>query len=557
MTGRRTFRIQVAGRELAVAESTPLSVALNQNEIYVETPCGARGYCRKCLVKVLGDAPEPTPADREQLTAAEIAMGYRLSCRLRVAGDLAVAVVPAAAADARKAGLGRLSGPVEVEPWAALNPAGRSLGFALDVGTTSLAGALLDLNTGEELAAQALPNPQAVFGADLMSRLAYAIQGEAQRAELAQLVREAALGTLARLLSRAGARREEVVAATLAGNTAMHHLFLGLPVEELAIAPYVPSLLEGRLFDLPGFPPLYALPNVAGFVGADAVAAGVAAGIDQGDATFLLVDVGTNGEVLLRHKGRVYACSAPAGPAFEGGEISQGMRAGPGAIEAVRFDGSDLVVQVMQRGAAAGRAAAGAGAAAEGVAAGAVAAGDAAAGGAADRARGICGSGLLDAVAALLDAGLLDWMGRLRAQGPVAGRVAPDGLAVELAPGVRLTQKDVRALQLAKGAIRSGIDLLLRVAGVQPGELDAILLAGAFGNYLRRESAVRIGMLPAVDPDRVRPIGNAAAAGAKMVLLSQHARARAERLAREVQWVDLATHPDFEEIFMEALNFPR
>ncbi|MFZ5818187.1 MAG: ASKHA domain-containing protein [Bacillota bacterium] len=515
--------IYVAGRAISVAPGTALSLALNQNEVYVETPCGARGYCRKCLVKVIGEPPEPTPSDREQLTPEELALGYRLSCQLKVAGELTVAVVPAAVADAKKAAMGRLSVPFTVDPWAPLNPAGRSLGFALDVGTTSLAGALLDLTSGEELAAQAAPNPQAVHGADLMSRLSYAIQGEAEREELVSLVRSAARQMLERLLSKAGARPEEVVAATLVGNTAMHHLFLGLPVADLAVAPYTPAVLEGYECRIDGFPPLYALPNIAGFVGADAVAAGLAGGIDQGEETVLVVDIGTNGEMLLRHRGRVYACSAPAGPAFEGGEISQGMRAGPGAIEAVHFDGRELQVGVI-KGAPA---------------------------------RGICGSGLLDAVAALLDAGLLDWMGRIRPEGPAAHRAAPGGSAVALAPGVSLTQKDIRALQLAKGAIRSGIDLLMQVAGIGPEELDAILLAGAFGNYLRRESAIRIGLLPPVAPERVRPIGNAAAAGAKLALLSKEGRARAEALAREAHWIDLATHPDFEEIFMEALNFPR
>ncbi|MDB4898052.1 MAG: hypothetical protein JWN15_4314, partial [Firmicutes bacterium] len=193
------------------------------------------------------------------------------------------------------------------------------------------------------------------------------------------------------------------------------------------------------------------------------------------------------------------------------------------AIETVSFDGADLQVGVI-KGAAA---------------------------------KGICGSGLLDAVAALLDAGLLDWTGRLTAQGPAAHRLSEGAMAVEIAPGVWLTQKDVRALQLAKGAIRSGIDLLLQVAGIQPSELDAILLAGAFGNYLRRESAIAIGLLPPVAADKVKPIGNAAAAGAKLVLLSKGARDRAEALARHAQHIDLATHPDFEEIFMDALNFPR
>lgn len=518
-----TCRLTVAGRSLEVASGTRLSVALNQGEVHVETPCGARGYCRKCLVKILGEAPAPTPADREQLSEQELALGFRLSCQLIVDRDLAVAVMPAALADGRKAGLGRLAAPVEIDPWASLNPAGRSLGLALDVGTTGMAGALLDLTTGEELAAAALPNPQAIHGADVMSRLSHALQGEAQREELGALVRSAAAQMLERLLRRAGAARSDVVAATLVGNTAMHHLFLGLPVDDLALAPYRPARQGGGLMNLPDFPPLYALPIIAGFVGADAVAAALAVGLDGGEGTRLLIDIGTNGEVLLRHRGRLYACSAPAGPAFEGGEISQGMRAAPGAIEAVEFRDGDLAVRVIQGA----------------------------------EARGICGSGLLDAAAALLEAGLLDPMGRLRAEGPAAHRVADGGRAAELAPGIRLTQKDLRALQLAKGAVRAGVDLLLREAGIGPGDLDEVLLAGAFGNYLRRESAVATGLLPPVDPERIRPVGNAAAAGAKMALLSRGALERAETLARSATFVELATHPEFEEVFMEALNFPR
>lgn len=515
--------VTAAGRTLPVIDGTKLSIALNTNEIFVETPCGARGYCRKCVVKVVGEAPPATPPDIEQLSPDEIALGFRLSCQLAVTADLQIAIVPAAMADVKKAAMGRLSGPVAVEPWARLLAAGRSVGLALDVGTTSMVGALLDLTTGEELAAQSVPNPQAVHGGDLMSRLSYATAAEENAHELQTLALNAVRNMLDRLCSKAGLAREQVTAATFCGNTAMHHLFLGIPVADLALAPYVPAVLDGYQAQLPGLPPVYALPNIAGFVGADAVAAGLAAGIDQGEQTVLVVDIGTNGEMLLRHRGVVYACSAPAGPAFEGGEISQGMRANPGAIETVSFDGTDLQVGVI-KGAAP---------------------------------KGICGSGLLDAVAALLDAGLLDWMGRLQPQGPAAHRLSEGAMAVELAPGVWLTQKDVRALQLAKGAIRSGIDLLLQVAGIAPSDLDAILLAGAFGNYLRRESAIAIGLLPPVAAENVKPIGNAAAAGAKLVLLSKGARDRAEALARYAQHIDLATHPDFEEIFMDALNFPR
>ncbi|HWI60663.1 MAG TPA: ASKHA domain-containing protein [Symbiobacteriaceae bacterium] len=490
-----TCQVKAAGRTLDVAPGTRLSQALNEADLYVETPCGNRGYCQKCAVRVVTTE----------------GVSYQLSCQTFVTENMEVAIVPLNMADAQKAAMGRLSGPVAIDPWAPLLPAGRSAGFALDVGTTSMVGALLDLRTGEELAAESRPNPQAIHGADLMSRLAHATAGTGAD-ELQSLVTGAARQLLDRLRSRAGVKPHEVTIAALVGNTAMHHLFLGLDVSGLAVAPYTPAVTAGQMARVPGLPPIYALPNIAGFVGADAVAAGLAAGIDQGDATRLVVDIGTNGEMLLRHRGQVYACSAPAGPAFEGGEISQGMRANPGAIEAVTFEDGQLMVKTI----------------------------------AGAPARGICGSGLLDAVAALLAAGQLDPTGRL-ATGP----------AVALAAGVSLTQKDVRALQLAKGAIRSGIDLLLTVAGIGPGDLDEILLAGAFGNYLRRESAVAIGLLPPVDVERIRPVGNAAAAGAKLAMLSRGARARAEALARDARHIDLATHPAFEEIFLAALNFPK
>lgn len=515
------YWVEAAGRRFQVAAGTCLSEALAAQEVPLETPCGGRGRCRKCVVKIKGGAPVPTAADREQLTPAELAGGFRLACQLRVESDLSVAVVAAAGADARKSALGRLSEPAEVDPWFPLRPAGPTLGFALDVGTTSMAGALLDLRTGEELAARSVPNPQGVHGADLMSRLSYAAQGEAQARELQELVLDAARRLLDQLCQRAGVERESVAAGALCGNTAMHHLFLGLPVADLALAPYRPAQLQGCEVELPGLPRLYALPNVAGFVGADAVAMALAAGLDQEAATVLAVDVGTNGEAFLCHRGELFACSAPAGPAFEGGEISCGMRAGPGAVEGVAYRDGRLELKVV--------------------------------GGKAPR--GVCGSGLLDAAAALRAAGALDPTGRLRPEGPLEELVTPDGSAVALAPGLLLTQKDIRALQLAKGAVRVAVDLLLQVAGVRPTDLDAILLAGAFGSYLQPESALAVGLLPPVAAAKVRSIGNAAAAGTKLALLSRGARARAEALARRTRHVELATHPEFEERFMAALQF--
>ncbi len=524
-------RVQAAGRSFLSAPGTPLHVALAGAGVGVETPCGARGYCRKCAVKVLTQPPPPTPADREQLTEQELEQGFRLSCQLRLTTNIAVALVPAALVDTVKARLSRLSGPVAVDPWATLPATGRALGLAVDVGTTSVVVALLDLRSGEELAGAATPNPQAVHGADLMSRLTYATQEPEHPRELQALVAGAVDRLIEQLCQRSGADPADIIAATVCGNTCMHHLLLRLPVDSLAVAPYTPVLTAGTETTaahlgwrtLRAETMVYALPNVAGFVGADAVAAAVAAGLDQPGPPLALVDIGTNGEVVLRHGEQVYAASAPAGPAFEGGEISQGMRAAPGAIQGVVWNGADLELDVV-RGAAA---------------------------------RGICGSGLLDAVAALHAAGLLDHSGRVTQDGPQAPRAAADRQSVSLAPGVSLTQRDVRQLQLAKGAIRTGIDMVLQVGGVRPEDLEALLLAGSFGNYLRRESALAIGLLPLLPVDRVRPVGNAAAVGAKLALLTKEGRRRCEALAARIQHIDLARHPDFEAAFIDNLNLPR
>jgi uncharacterized 2Fe-2S/4Fe-4S cluster protein (DUF4445 family) len=552
--------LQVAGRQVEVAAGGRLSFALLRAGVMIETPCGSRGKCRKCRVQVTsGDWPI-TPAERDQLAADELAAGFRLSCQQVVRGPGSVVVVPELLVSSQKTGISRLGAAhagAPDDPWydRALVPAGgRPIGLALDIGTTTVVAALLRLDTGEELGGLSTPNPQGGFGADLMSRLSYAISGDEARTELQAVAVAAVNDLVARLCRRVRCGPEEIVAATVVGNTAMHHLFFGLPVEDLALAPYVPSVtdaLERRAAEVGdglAIHPratVYALPNVAGFVGADAVAVMLACGLDlPSPEVRMAADIGTNGEIAVAGpspaaggRQRVVCCSAPAGPAFEGGEISQGMRAGPGAVEAVdvRFgpDGapSDLAVGVIGGG----------------------------------EARGICGSGLLDAVAAAVRARLLDPGGRLAA-GPalehlapaLAARVVqgPNGRGIALGPGVVLTQKDVRALQLAKGAIRSGMELAMRAFGVGAAELDALWLAGAFGNYLHPEAALACGLVPPVARERLQPVGNAAAQGGKLALLSDGARRRAEALGRMAEHVELATHPDFEAIFFEALGFP-
>ncbi len=554
--------LEVAGRTVEVPTGQRLHLALLRSGVLIETPCGSRGKCRKCRVRVTAGEWPVTSAERDQLSPEELDAGYRLSCQQVVRGGGTVAVVPELLISSAKTGISRLGAAqaaVPTDPWydrTLLRAGGRPLGLALDIGTTTVVAALLDLESGEELAGMSTPNPQGGYGADLMSRLSYAITGDAARLELQAAVVSVLGDLIGRLCRRARCRPEDILTAAMVGNTAMHHLFFGLPVEDLALAPYVPAVtdaIQRRPAEIGAGLPIhpqatvYGLPNVAGFVGADAVAVMLACGLDEPSAAVRMVaDIGTNGEISIagpspaaggRH--RVVCCSAPAGPAFEGGEISRGMRAGPGAVETVEVvygaDGQpmDLRVGVIGGG----------------------------------EARGICGSGLLDAVAAAVRAGLLDPGGRVCSDAEaadlppdLAARVIPGkggARGVLLWPDVVLTQKDVRALQLAKGAIRSGMEVALREFGVSAEGLDALWLAGAFGNYLHPEAALACGLVPAVELARLQPVGNAAAQGCKLALLSAEARTRAEALARTAEHVELATHPDFEAIFFEALNFPK
>jgi len=553
-----TALLEIAGRRVEVPVGRRLHLALLRSGVMIETPCGSRGKCRKCRVQVTGGDWPVMPAEQDWLSAEELAAGFRLSCQQVVRGDGAVAVVPEFLISTAKTGISRLGAAqalVPLDPWydrRLLAAGARPLGLAVDIGTTTVVAALLDLDSGVEVAGVSVPNPQGGFGADLMSRLSYALSGDEARLELQAVVVSALNDLVTRLCRRAQCRPEGILTAAVVGNTAMHHLFFGLPVEDLALAPYVPAVtaaLERRPSEIGaglGLHPaatIYALPNVAGFVGADAVAVMLACGLDEPSPEVrLAADIGTNGEISVagpspaaggRH--RLVCCSAPAGPAFEGGEISQGMRAGPGAVEGVEVvrdpqgRAVDLRVAVIGGGAA----------------------------------RGICGSGLLDAVAASVRAGLLDLGGRLIGSGaglpPALGeRIAegPAGRGILLGPDVMLTQKDVRALQLAKGAIRSGMEVAMREFGVTPAEVDHLWLAGAFGNYLRPEAALACGLVPPVRPERLQAVGNAAAQGCKLALLSQGARERAEALAHMAEHVELATHADFEGIFFEALGFP-
>ena len=493
----------------------------------LQTACGGKGTCGKCQVLV---GPEGRPV---------------LACQSSVDRDIEVTLPQATQPSDHRILLSGTGQSVEVCP--AIQPADPTqplYGIACDIGTTTVVARLMDLKTGAWLACAATINPQSRHGFDVISRIHHAGTEHGLK-ELHRLIVDAVNGLIADLRQQTGVDREQIHELCVVGNTTMNHLFLGLPVRQLGQAPYAAFSVEAR--DVPAAElgieiratgNVHTVENIAGFVGSDTTAVAVAVDIGNAGRVTLVLDIGTNGELLLAARGKVYAASCAAGPAFEGATIRHGSRAVAGAIDRVTLLPHDIEVGVI---------------------------GDA-------QPRSICGSGLVDAVAVLLDLGLLDTSGRLAGPGrvpeglpeaigarvlEVAGQPALD-LARDLQsgkPAVVLTQADIRQVQLAKAAIRAGVELLLHKTGLEGGGIEQVLLAGAFGNTIRPEGAVRIGLLPDVPLDRVTSVGNAACAGAEMILVNRHCRAKAGRLARSIEYVEIARDPGFEQTYAEAMSF--
>ena len=404
----------------------------------------------------------------------------------------------------------------------------RSLGLAVDLGTTNCAGFLVDLETGTRLASLGIENPQTAYGADLVSRLNHAIRSSDGARELRTAAIAAIVGLARDLCQAVSAAPGDIVEVAVCGNTAMHHLLLGLPVAQLGRAPFVPAMckaieVKARDLGLATAPGAYVhlLPNVGGYVGGDHVAVLLATERRWAKTTTIVMDIGTNTEISLVHRDRITTVSCPSGPALEGGHIGAGMRAAEGAIERVRAKDGRLEIEVI-------------GGDAEPV--------------------GLCGSGVLDALAAMLETGILDRRGRIRS-GHAAIREEGDHREVVLAPGVAFTQNDVRAVQLAKAAIRAGIDCLLREAGLEENAIERVLIAGAFGAYIGLESALMIGLLPALPLDSIVQVGNAAGVGVRMALASAALRDRARLLAGRSRYLELGSLPGFQRIFMRRIGF--
>ena len=430
---------------------------------------------------------------------------------------------------------------IAVEPG---DTTGQSYGMAFDIGTTSIVGNLLDLETGEQIASVGNVNPQAQYGGDLMSRIAYAMFDPKKLSTLRFKALNAVTEFVREACKAGGVDPIHVHKIVIVGNTCMHHMFLGVDTTYVGLAPYAPVVRSSLCFhasELPlkGAPNAVVcfLPIVAGFVGADTIACILATKIYNSEETRALVDIGTNGEVVMGSKKGLMVCSAPAGPALEGAQIRQGMRGAIGAIEKVSIN-EDVKCGIIGNAPAIG----------------------------------ICGSGLVDAVAAMLNSGVLKASGLMTdnsSQGlpeNVRKRIVRNSegksqfvLVWKKDSGreedIFLTQTDVRQLQLAKGAIVSGIVMLQGVMNVSNESLTELMLCGGFGNYINTKSAVRIKLLPNLPTDKISYVGNAAHLGAQIALLSEVERQRADKLAGEIKHVALATMPEFQDIFVEALKF--
>lgn len=596
---------QPHGRSTEVAEGSTLLDAARRAGVEIESICGGEQSCGKCRVVIAEGAGHLSGAGEEErrLLGDALERGVRLACSAKLLGGRVVVHVPEESQPAHAARKSLSMRAVELQPavtchelhvpepsledqrddwsrvaealaelgmeaepelellrhlsgelrkggwklsvclWHSVAVAAKAggiqpLGVAVDLGTTTVAGYLVELESGEVLATTAMLNPQVRFGEDVMSRVSHAMESREKAEELRRCAASALSELVAELCRRAGRKQEQVLELVVVGNTAMHHLLLGLPVAQLALAPYVPAVARGlsltaSALGVGGVPSacrVYLPPVQAGFVGSDCTAVLVALEADRSREVQLIVDIGTNGEIVLGSREKLLCASCATGPAFEGAQITHGMRAVRGAIEGVRIDAESLEPELRVVG------------------------GDA-------EPRGICGSGIIEAVAEMLRAGIITPSGAFSEEAKERSprvRMGRDGWEYVLAGNgsrtISVTQKDVRAIQLAKAALYTGCKLLMRRYPVE--RVERIVLAGAFGSYISREAALMIGMLPECEPSKVVQAGNAAGDGARMMLLSTSRRKHAEEIARRVRYVELTAEPGFQEEFTSAMHFP-
>lgn len=490
--------------EVSVPEGALLAEVLRDQGYSPAMPCGGRGRCGKCKVLASGALSAPSPAERAHLTPEELDRGVRLACCARLEGGCRVTL--SGAAHDRIC----LEGVMDA---VTLRPRFRACGAAVDIGTTTLAASLY--GPGGVLLAQASgANPQAAWGADVISRIDAALKGEG--GPLAACVRSAVDDLLEELAAQARIAPGEIDALVVTGNTAMLHLFTETSPEPLSHAPFAAERLFGETCSAAALglsvcpaASVYLPRCISAFVGADVTTALLASGIRGREGARILVDIGTNGEMALWHGGTLLCCSTAAGPAFEGAGLSMGMHGQDGAVDHVALRDGALAPHVIGGG----------------------------------DPRGICGSGVIDALACLLETEELDETGLLETD------PAP------VAPQVFLTQRDVRMVQLAKSAISAGLRTLLHTAGLSCPDVAELAVAGGFGSYLDAGNAGRIGLIPRELVPRVRVLGNAALGGAAMLLLDRELAPACEELARSAETLELSANPVFTRYYTEGMFF--
>jgi uncharacterized 2Fe-2S/4Fe-4S cluster protein (DUF4445 family) len=612
---RRNVWLKVLPQDLwlKVLRGKTIYEALEKANVELEGECGGLGKCGKCKVKVLSSIGSPSPEEEKLLEKEELEQGIRLACRTKLKKDLTIQVseseeevtyhqilkmgrrpifyldplldkkLVTLTPESHKGGLADferiklamgleyrdLTAPLHClrtlpdmlvktefrgaavvhdksliawQPW---QEVGRRYGLVFDLGTSTLVGKLISLLDGNEIAAVSRLNSQSKFGANVISRLQYVKENSKGLRELnALLIRD--LNLIAKRLLQVGdLSTEDIFIAVAAGNTTMQHLLLSLNPTGIAQAPFNPVSTDGMILKagevglyLHPEALLYVMPTRAGYIGGDLISAIIASGAaEQEDLMILGMDLGTNGEIFLGNSSRLMTCSAAAGPAFEGAKISHGMIAKDGAIEGVNLGNGDFLYSVISN----------------------------------IKPKGICGSGLVDLVAVLLHCGIVDHEGlirpgRERAEDRLSSRVLERAGVYDFVVAfseesfdgspMYLNQKDIRQLQLAKGAIAAGIKTLMDEMGVKVEEIDRVYLAGALGNYVHPLSAMRIGLIPKVRPGIVQSLGNAASTGASMVLLCEDYWQKANELAHSIEHIELSTRIDFNEYFIESLNFP-
>ncbi|MCW4012335.1 MAG: ASKHA domain-containing protein [Candidatus Bathyarchaeota archaeon] len=518
-------------RDIFKAGTTLLEAARSLG-VDINSVCGGAGACGKCIIRIIsGKTSPPVESEYKYISETNIENGYRLACLQKIVSDMVVLVPEESRTGTQRLQTEGLDTPVTLDPVATE----QGLGFAADIGSTKLAGYLLDLSNGEVLTVSTEMNPQIPYGEDIITRITNAIQKPRNN----QVLHEALVDGIRKLINDACIKTErdpeDIKDTVLVGNTAMQHFILGIDLHSLSRNPFMPENLAQRnlpqeTLNLAPKSPIYIPPLIAGFVGADCVAATLATGLHEAEETSFLMDIGTNTEIVIGDKNKLVACSCASGPAFEGAHIKYGMRAATGAIEGVWINPETLEpsIRTIDNGTPIG----------------------------------LCGSGLIDLLAEMLKTGIMDSTGRLnridhprlREHNSVYEYVVAWG--DEPSHDIAITQLDIRELQKGKAAIYSGAYVAMNRLNLTPRDIKNVYIAGAFGTYIDKQSATLIGMIPEFPQNNIQQVGNAAGTGARMMLLSRKAREEAENIPKQVEYIELATSPSYNKEYIDALMLP-